>query len=292
MTLTVAALPADGAPRPETRVETVDVTTPSLGRLRLRVAREGAGEPLLLVMGLGGGIDMWRPLVDALVGVETIAVDGPGIGESTTPVRPLTMVELAEVYACLVRSLGLDAVSVLGFSFGGAVAQQMAISSPQLVRRLVLAGSGPGLGGVPGDPVALAELCTPWRYYSPTHLRRIAPLVYGGRTARDPEMLRRRTQERMHAAPSWFGYLWQLAALTGWSSLPWLHRITAPTLVLTGDEDPVFPVANAEMLARGIRGARLEVVPGGGHLFVLDSADEVAPLVSEFVAPVPVAQAG
>jgi poly(3-hydroxyalkanoate) depolymerase len=293
VTLAVAALPSgEGAPRAEPRVETVDVTTPALGRLRLRVSREGSGEPLLLVMGLGGGIDMWRPLIDSLVGVETIAVDGPGIGESTTPVRPLSMVELAEVYACLVRALDLDAVSVLGFSFGGAVAQQMAISSPHLVRSLVLAGTGPGLGGVPGDPVALAELCTPWRYYSPQHLRRIAPLVYGGRTARDPEVLLRRSQERMHAAPSWFGYVWQLVALTGWSSLPWLHRITAPTLVLTGDEDPVFPVANAEMLARGIRDARLEVVPGGGHLFVLDSAGEVAPLVSGFLAPAPVAQAG
>lgn len=293
MTLTVAALPPGGSvPRPEPRVETVDVTTPGAGRLRLRISREGSGEPLLLVMGLGGGIDMWRPLIDSLVGVDTIAVDGPGVGESTTPARPLSMVELAEVYARLVRALDLDSVSVLGFSFGGAVAQQLAISSPQLVRNLVLAGTGPGLGGVPGDPMALAELCTLWRYYSPQHLRRIAPLVYGGRTARDSEVLRRRSRERMHAAPSWAGYVWQLVALTGWSSLPWLHRITAPTLVLTGDEDPVFPVANAEILARGIRGARLEVVPGGGHLFVLDSVDEVAPLVSGFLAPAPVAQAG
>lgn len=291
--MTLAAVSdGSGAPRSAARVETVDVATPALGRLRLRVSCEGAGEPLLLVMGLGGGIDMWRPLIDELTGVETIAVDGPGIGESTTPLRPLTMLELADVYAGLVRALGLDAVSVLGFSFGGAVAQQLAISSPALVRSLVLAGTGPGLGGVPGDPAALAELCSPWRYYSPRHLRRIAPLVYGGRTARDPEVLRRRERERLHAAPSYFGYLWQLAALTGWSSLPSLHRIHAPTLVLTGDEDPVFPVANAEMLARGIAGARLEVVRGGGHLFVLDSAPDVAPLVSAFLAPEALGQAG
>lgn len=282
MTLAAAPLTEPSGPRPR-RVETVDVATPALGRLRLRVAREGVGEPLLLIMGLGGGIDMWRPLIDELDGVETIAVDPPGVGASTTPLRPLTMIELAEVYACLIRALDLDSVHVLGFSFGGAVSQQLALSSPQLVRSLVLTATGPGLGGIPGDPMALAELCTPWRYYSPQRLRQIAPIVYGGRTARDPEVLRRRERERMHSAPSYLGYLWQLSALAGWSSLPWLHRITAPTLVVTGDEDPVFPVANAEILVRGIRDAQLEVVRGGGHLFVLDSAPDVAPVISAFL---------
>jgi len=266
------------------RVEFVDVVSPVIGRLRLRVSREGSGPPLLLIMGLGGGIDMWRPLVDALVGVQTIAVDGPGVGESTTPLRPLSMRELAEVYSCLIRALDLDSTSVLGFSFGGAVAQQLAVSSPALVDSLVLAATGPGVGGLPGQPLALAELCTPWRYYSTERLRQVAPIVYGGRTARDPEALRSRAQERLHAGPTYLGYAWQLAALAGWSSLPFLPRITVPTLVLTGDEDPVFPVANARLLARGIPNSELQVIRGGGHLFLLDSAAEVAPLISSFLA--------
>lgn len=234
-------------------------------------------------MGLGGGLDMWRPLVDQLDGVETIAVDPPGVGGSTTPFRPLSMVELAEVYARLLRALDLGAVHVIGFSFGGAVAQQIALSHPAHVRSLVLAGTGPGLGGVPGQPMALAELCTPWRYYSRRRFRRIAPTVYGGRLARDPEAVRWQERERRHTAPSWVGYAWQLAALAGWSSLPWLHRITAPTLVLTGDEDPVFPLANAEILARRIADTQLEVVRGGGHLFVLDSAPDIAPVIDAFL---------
>ena len=273
--------PASDQPAP--RVQTVTVVLPTLGSLRLRVSRQGAGEPVLLIMGLGGGLDMWRPLLDELGGVETIAVDAPGVGRSTTPFRPLSMVELAEVYARLVRALGLDSVHVVGFSFGGAVAQQLALSHPGLVRSLVLAGTGPGLGGVPGEPLALAELLTPWRYYSPRHFRWIAPTVYGGRMARDARFLHGHERQRMHAGPSFLGYAWQLIALAGWSSLPWLHRIAAPTLVLTGDEDPVFPLRNAEMLARGIPDAQLEVVRGGGHLFVLDSAPEVAPLLRAFL---------
>lgn len=269
--------------RARRRTRKVTVVLPTLGPLRLRVLRSGAGEPVLLIMGLGGGLGMWRPLVDELEGVETIAVDAPGVGRSTTPYRPLSMVELADVYARLVRALGLESVHVVGFSFGGAVAQQLAVTHPALVRSLVLAGTGPGLGGVPGDPRALAELGTPWRYYSPRRFRWVAPTVYGGRLARDRATLLGHQRRRMRAGPSFVGYAWQLTALAGWSSLPWLHRVTAPTLVLTGDEDPVFPLENARILVRGIPDARLEVVPGGGHLFLLDSAPDVAPTVSAFL---------
>ena len=261
----------------------VDVALPGLGTLRLCVSRNGNGEPLLMIMGLGGGLGMWRPLVEELDAVGTIAVDPPGVGESTTPFRPLSMVELADVYASLIRSLCLDSAHLIGFSFGGAVAQQLAVSHPSVVRSLVLVSTGPGVGGVPGSPSALAELCTPWRYYSPRRFRQVAPLVYGGRMARDPEAVRGNMRERMKAGPSYVGYVWQLTALAGWSSLPWLPYIKAPTLVLTGDEDPVFPVANAEMLASRIPQADLEVVRGGGHLLVLDSAAEVAPKIVAFM---------
>jgi poly(3-hydroxyalkanoate) depolymerase len=272
-----------GRSRPRARLEWVTVVLPTLGRLRLRVSRRGAGEPVLLIMGLGGGLDMWQPLLDELDGVETIAVDAPGVGRSTTPYRPLSMVELAQVYSRLVRALGLDAVHVVGFSFGGAVAQQLALSHPAVVRSVVLVATGPGLGGVPGSPIALAELSTPWRYYSPRRFEEVAPFLYGGRLARDPRTLRQHVRRRMHAGPSWIGYTWQLTALVGWTSLPWLHRISAPTLVLAGDEDPVFPLENAQLLRRGIPDAQLEVVRGGGHLFVLDSAPDVAPLIHAFL---------
>lgn len=268
---------------PGPRSESVSLELPGLGPLRLSVSRRGQGEPLLMIMGLGGGIGMWRPLIDELDGVDAIAVDPPGVGDSTTPFRPLSMVELADVYAGLIRALDLDSAHVIGFSFGGAVAQQLAVTHPGLVRSLVLAGTGPGFGGVPGAPRALAELCTPLRYYSPQRFQRIAPTVYGGVLARDPEAVRGRLRERKQAGPSYLGYVWQLTALAGWSSLPWLHRISAPTLVLTGDEDPVFPLANAGMLAHLIPDAELEVVEGGGHLFVLDSAPEVAPVISAFL---------
>ncbi|HSU34411.1 MAG TPA: alpha/beta hydrolase [Propionibacteriaceae bacterium] len=261
-----------------------DVSFVRLGALRLRISRQGQGPPLLLLGGLGNSLGVWDNLVGELPDVQTIAVDAPGTGFSSTPALPLSMAELAELYANLLRFLELDTVSVLGLSFGGAVAQQLAYQSPGLVRRLVLCGTGPGIGGLPGAPSALQELASPARYYSAARSRRVTPLIYGGRFAREPERFNREVQQRLAAPPSVYGYYCQLAALVGWSSLPWLSRIEAPTLVLAGDADPVYPLENATMLSTSIPNARVEVLRGGGHLFVMDSASDIAPSVRAFLS--------
>jgi len=255
----------------------------TVGGMRIRVSRRGAGQPILFIGGLGNNIDLWSPMVEHLSpGFETISVDGPGMGRSSTPIRPLSMAELADFYASLIRTLGLERVTVCGLSFGGAVAQHLAYQFPSLVSRLVLCGTGPGIGGVPGSPVALAELAMPWRYYVASRLRKVAPLIYGGRMARDSEALEQHVQDRLNAPPSVLGYYYQLAALAGWSSLPWLAQLTPPTLVIAGDADPVFPLENAFILGRLIPDARVEVLESAGHMFVVDSAAQVAPLIASF----------
>jgi pimeloyl-ACP methyl ester carboxylesterase len=87
----------------------------------------------------------------------------------------------------------------------------------------------------------------------------------------------------MGEPPSLVGYAGQVYAITGWSSFPWLHRLRQPTLVLAGDDDPIVPLVNGRILARRIPGARLEVVRGGGHLFLLEEAEAMAELVAEFL---------
>lgn len=260
-----------------------DASFVRVGALRLRVSRQGVGPPLLLIGGLGNNLGVWKNLVRQLPDCHTIAVDAPGTGFSTTPVVPLSMAELADVYAALIESLGLPRVAVLGLSFGGAVAQQLAHQAPELVNELVLCGTGPGAGGVPGSMAAWAELASPLRYYSVAQARRAAPLIYGGRIARELEAFTRELDDRMISPPSIYGYYCQLAALIGWTSLPWLSGIEAPTLVIAGDADPVYPLANARLLGRLIPNARVEVLTGGGHLFVMDSAADVAPLVRSFI---------
>lgn len=251
--------------------------------LRLRVKVQGAGPPLLLVMGLGGNIEMWQPLVEELSDFETIAFDAPGMGESEIPRWPISMRRLARIAAGLVRELGYARVDVLGVSYGGAIAQELAYRHPEIVRRIVLAATSYGIGSLPGNLRALAMLATPYRYYSRSHLKAIAPWLYGGQIARHPELMDRDAYARLGHAPSWRGYAWQLAAVAGWSSLPYLRRIRAPVLVLTGDEDPIIRVTNARVLAGLMPNAQLHVLRGAGHLFLIDQARESAGLIREFV---------
>lgn len=244
---------------------------------------EGSGPPLLLVMGLGGNIEMWQPLVDELPGFETIAFDAPGMGESEIPQWPISIRGLARITASLVRALGHARVDVLGVSYGGAIAQELAYRHREMVRRLVLAATSFGIGSVPGKPSALALLSTPYRYYSRSHLKSIAPRLYGGRIARQPSLLDQHAYSRLGHAPSWRGYAWQLAAIAGWSSLPYLRRIRVPALVLTGDDDPIIRVVNGRVLAGLIPEAQLHVMRGSGHLFLIDEARESAALIRDFL---------
>ncbi|MDQ6747561.1 MAG: alpha/beta fold hydrolase, partial [Candidatus Dormibacteraeota bacterium] len=176
----------------------------SVDGMRLRVRIEGKGSPLLLVMGLGGNVEMWRPLLDAMDGRQTIAFDAPGTGESDLPRRPLRMTDLAGIAGELLDQLGHQRVDVLGVSFGGAVAQQLAIQDPRRVRRLVLAATTCGLGGIPGNPLTMAILLTPLRYYSKRYLELVGPYLYG-HGADDGRLVRQQAVARLHRPPSLAG---------------------------------------------------------------------------------------
>ena len=80
------------------------------------------------------------------------------------------------------------------------------------------------------------------------------------------------------------GYLAQLYAIAGWTSLPWLSRLRQPTLVIAGDDDPIVPLVNGRLLNRLIPDARLHIVDGGGHLFLLERPAEIADLVTRFLS--------
>jgi poly(3-hydroxyalkanoate) depolymerase len=250
--------------------------------VRMRVRIEGRGSPLLLVMGLGGNVEMWRPLLDAMDGRQTIAFDAPGTGESDLPRRPLRMTDLATVVGTLLDQLGHHRVDVLGVSFGGALAQQLAIQDPQRVRRLVLAATTFGLGSIPGNPLTMAILLTPLRYYSKRYLELVAPYLYG-RGADDGQLVHQQAVARLHRPPSLAGYYLQMAAIAGWTSLPYLRRIGQPTLVMGGSDDRIVPLVNARILNRLIPDSRLHVVDGGGHLFLLDRARESAAAITGFL---------
>ena len=252
--------------------------------LRLRIGRYGSGQPLLLITGIGAHIDMWAPFARLAGDRELIAFDAPGTGRSQRPRRPLRMGGLAEVVRALLDELELDRVDVLGYSWGGGLAQELARRAPERVRRLVLCATGPGLlGGSPPRPLAALMLATPARYYHPRLLALSLPHIAGGRTARERGALSGNAGERLLWPPDPIGYAFQLYAVAGWSSGPWLRRLVPPTLVIGGDDDPSVPLRNARVLAARIPNARLHVVNGGGHLFLLDEPENVAGVISAFL---------
>jgi len=248
------------------------------------VSVRGEGRPLLLVLGIGASLDMWGPFEEAMLplGYQLISFDLPGAGGSPPAFPPIRMRGLAKLAVRLLDELGLPAVDVLGVSFGGVVAQEIAHQAPDRVRRLVLCETGPGLGGVPGKPSALIHMVTPRRYRSPDYAHRIAASLYGGHARVDPKLHATMTSRFMRP-PSAYGYLTQLFAITGWTSVPWLCRVKTPTLILNGDDDPIVRVVNGRIMAVLMPKSRLHVIRGGGHLFLLDRPDETAGLVDDFL---------
>jgi poly(3-hydroxyoctanoate) depolymerase len=261
-----------------------EVRTVEVGEVRLRTSVRGAGRPLLLVTGLGASLDLAEPFERELAarGRQVISFDAPGIGGSTPYRSPRRMPGLARTVTGLLDALGLDEVDVFGVSLGGVVAQQLTHQAPDRVGGLVLAATAPGMGGMPGAPSALLSLTTPRRYRDPEHYLRIAGRIYGGKARTDPRGLLSSTIGRLQA-PSMAGYVGQLYAITGWSSMPWLHTVRHPTLVVAGDDDPIVPLVNGRILAWRMPNATLHVVPGGGHLFILERPAEIADLVTGFL---------
>jgi poly(3-hydroxyalkanoate) depolymerase len=257
--------------------------------VRLRTSTCGQGAPLLLITGIGASLDLAAPFERELArrGVQVISFDAPGVGQSSAFARPRRMPAIARTVAGMLRALDHDHVDVLGVSLGGVIAQQLAHQAPQLVRRLVLVATGPGLGGVPGSPRVLLSLVTPRRYHQPDHHRRIAGRIYGGRARHDPDGLLHGSIAPYLNRPSVWGYASQLYAIAGWTSVPWLRTLRQPTLVVAGDDDPIVPLINGRILARCIPDARLHIVRGGGHMVLLARPAEMAALVAEFLKAEP-----
>jgi len=248
--------------------------------LSTRVRVSGHGQPLMLIGGLWSQAPMFDGVLPLLDGFRTIAFDPPGIGETDLPTCPFSVQRLARFAAGVLDAIGVPRAHVLGVSLGGAVAQELARSHPDRVERLVLVSTGPGAISVPGRPDVLMRFGRPTAYGDLSALEQSAGRIFGGRLREQPQLVR-----GWHLRPpaNTRAWLYRLAGTTGWSSLPWLHRLTQPTLVVHGDDDPIVPLINARLIAWRVPDARLEVVAGGGHLLLLDSAADVVPVITAFL---------
>jgi poly(3-hydroxyalkanoate) depolymerase len=249
-----------------------------------RRAADGDGSarvPLLLVNGIGASLELLQPFVDQLSpSLEVIRFDVPGVGGSPLPSRPYRFAGLCRLIAGLLTALGHDQADVLGISWGGGVAQHFAAFQRSRCRRLVLVSTSTGSLSVPARPSVLRHMVTPRRYLDQSYLRSVAAHLYGGSARDRPETVSALMYDQSRVSRQ--GYLYQLAAGAGWTSLPFLPLLRQRTLIVAGDDDPIIPLANARLMNRLIPGSRLHVYHGG-HLGLVTEAAELAPVVSRFL---------
>jgi poly(3-hydroxyalkanoate) depolymerase len=241
----------------------------------------GSGPPLLLFNGIGANWELAKPFLEALTTTTAVIFDVPGVGGSPRPFLPYRPSTLARLAARLVAQLGYAEVDAAGVSWGGGIAQQFAHQYPNLCRRLVLAATAPGVTMVPASPSVLWKMATPRRYTDKDYMNRVAADIYGGAFRYDPSLIGRHAAA-MHGARN-IGYLYQLLAMAGWTSLPWLWSLRQPTLVLMGSDDPLVPPINGHILAGVIPNAELRMIDDG-HLFMVTRPAETAALIEAFLA--------
>ncbi|SFO47792.1 alpha/beta fold hydrolase [Sphingomonas sp. OK281] len=264
-------------PAPRTRANDTWIATPTLTTkaagttFAYRRLGPAQGVPVILLDHWGANLDNFDPrIVDGLAQDRPVyALDYRGVGKSGGE-APLTIAAMAEDMVAVIASLGLDTLDLIGFSLGGFVAQQIALTWPNLVRKLVLAGTGPA-GGAGIEQVGAIS----WPLIIKGLLTLKDPKAYlfftsttNGRQAARAFLLRlkeRKTDRDAAVTPKVF--LRQLRAIAAWGrQQPQnLVSIARPVLIANGDHDIMVPSENSVDMARRIPGAELVLYPDAGH---------------------------
>jgi pimeloyl-ACP methyl ester carboxylesterase len=227
--------------------------------MRYRVA--GAGPPAVLVHGLAGSWRWWVPVVDALAAsLRVHLLDLPGFGSARG--RPFSLATAPEHVRAAVAAMGLERPHLVGHSLGGAVCARTAALWPEAVDRLVLAAPA-GLLERRRFPRYVLPLAAAARYAGP----RFLPTLLGDAVRAGPRTLSRAGRELLRDE----------------SLEDELGAVAAPTLLVWGARDPVVPPAAAERYLRALPDARLVVVPGSGHLPMVEQPDAFARAVLAFL---------
>ncbi|MCC6312732.1 MAG: alpha/beta hydrolase [Thermomicrobiales bacterium] len=253
-----------------------------VNNLQMYYEIHGSGEPLVVIHGAFMTIEGFGALLPALAANrQVIAVELQGHGRTADIDRPLSFAAMADDVAALSRHLGIDRTDVFGYSLGGGVALQIAIRHPELVRKLIVAAA-------------------------PFKTSGIYPEVAAGMKSISPEMFAGTPMETAYrqTAPNpeqWPRLIEKIKELDR-NALDWpeedIHGIVASTMVVVGDADIVRPshaVEMFELLGGGIPGdfgvmprAQLAVLPGTGHIGVIERGDWLIPMVEAFLAaPMP-----
>jgi pimeloyl-ACP methyl ester carboxylesterase len=244
----------------------------------------GDGIPLLLIHGLMVSGEMYQPMSPALSTHHRVIVpDLRGHGRSGSLPGPYQVDQLAYDLAQLLDDLQVDVVNVLGYSQGGAVAQQFARDYPKRVNSLTLACTF--AYNMLSRREQLEGMLSPWLVQI-LGVRQMGKLaIENGGGQRVPPETTLWLQEII-AANDKTNMVAAVKAMLDFDSRKWLHQIICPTLVISGAQDEAVPFAHAQMLAQGIPNAQLRVIDGAGHFMIFTHTDTFIQTVEAFLASI------
>lgn len=250
---------------------------------------QGQGEPLVLIMGSFGPLETWVLQIRAFQPYyKTVVFDNRGIGRTDKSPTLYSIATMAQDTVGLLDHLGIDKAHVLGMSLGGPVAQEVAISYPHRVKKLILVCSIAASEGRYLHPEMRKALNIKGESQQ-IDLKNVdflqvmkitVALAFNNQSLRDSLLAQ---------AESWFrqfdieGFVRQWDALSGYNALDRLPTIKAPTLVLTGTDDRIVDPYCSEVIARLIPGSRLVKVEGGSHAFFMEMSDRFNAEVLKFL---------
>lgn len=256
-------------------------------QVQLYYESTGAGAPVLLIMGLGMNATGWWRTVPVLVqaGLQVLAFDNRGVGRSERPPGPYSVAQMADDAAAVLDAAGVQRAHVYGISLGGMIAQELALRHPLRVARLVLGATTPGGARAISPPErTLRFFASRGQMTAEESVWASVPYNYAPRTRREHgDWIAQDIVQRLRFPVQADGYQAQLAAALGHDAYERLASVSAPTLVLHGQQDAMIDPGNARLLAQLIPGARLQELPDAGHLYITDEpgADRQ---VAEFLA--------
>lgn len=252
----------------EYTMECLDGRTLRVARWRAVAKGDPKHLPILFFNGIGANIEAVEPMAQMLDDRDFVTFDMPGIGGSPDPIVPYNSIMMARIAALLLDKFNMPVADVIGVSWGGAMAQQFALQHGARVGRLILMATSAGMLMVPGNPAALIKMADPRRYIDPEFMNKHFKTLYGGAEDGKGGHISRITP------PSKAGYFYQLIAMLGWTSAPFLPFMRKETLIMMGGDDQIVPLANGKSLNALIPNSELFVIEDGGHLFMLSHTDE------------------
>ena len=240
---------------------------------------QGQGDPVVLISGLGSNATIWFKQLPALSEhYKVLAFDNRGAGRTAKPEYEYTISQLAYDTRYLMDALQMEPAHIFGFSMGGMIAQEIALQWPEAVKSLVL---GCTFAGGPHSIRAGQEIASYLRPAGPgvqrfeENMHASWLLLYSEEwIAANHDLLMQRANELkdLRTAPEFFAR--QVDAVAKHDTFDRLDKIKVPTLILTGDKDQLMPPQNSRLLNERIPNSQLVVLPGAGHYFFVEFAEE------------------